>query len=99
MTVDPEKNIIKLLNQIEKKRLQDIQEIKKTLKSMNRRILEIANKIQEFEIILDAAEILEESREAQEERIDEYRKEWNPYDDEDFDIEDYEDYDDENDGY
>lgn len=64
-------------------------ELKKILKSIERKVDAIADKIQEFEIVFDAAEILEDQIEKQRE----YNTEWNPYDDEDFQIEDYEDYD------
>ena len=46
--------------------------------------------MQEFEIIFDAAEIIEDEID----RNQGYKTEWSPYDDEDFQIEDYEHYDD-----
>ena len=56
----------------------DISDIKKTLKIMERRVLDIANKVQEFEIIMDAADIIEEQIETEENK---YNTEWNPYED------------------
>ena len=44
--------------------------------------------IQEFEIVLDAAEVLESRLDEEEER---YNTEWNPEEDEDFNTEDYDD--------
>jgi|TARA_B100001094_G_scaffold318905_1_gene363017 hypothetical protein len=72
----------------------DISDIKKTLKIMERRVLDIANKVQEFEIIMDAADIIEEQIETEENK---YNTDWSPYDDEDFHGEYYSDDDD--DGY
>ena len=66
-------------------------DIKKTIKILERKIDIIIDKIQDFEVVLDAAEILEER--IAEEEID-YGQEWNPYDDEDFRPEEYENYDD-----
>lgn len=72
----------------------DILEIKKTLKNMDRQINEIMLKVQEFEIIMDAAELLEEHMEDEAEK---YNTEWNPYEEEGYEPEDYEQYDDEDD--
>ena len=66
-------------------------DIKKTIKILERKIDIIIDKIQDFEVVLDAAEILEER--IAEEEIN-YGQEWNPYDDEDFRPEEYENYDD-----
>lgn len=77
------------------KSAKDIFELKKTLKNMEKRILEISNKVQEFEIIMDAADIIEEQIETEENK---YNTDWNPYDDEDFRGEYYID-EDEDDGY
>lgn len=74
----------------------DISDIKKTLKIMERRVLDIANKVQEFEIIMDAADIIEEQIETEENK---YNTEWNPYEDDDFHGEYYSDDDDDDDGY
>ena len=52
---------------------------------------QISNKIQEFEIILDTAEALEEHLEEQEQQDEGYSTEWNPYEDEDYNSEGYED--------
>ena len=65
-------------------------DIKKTIKILERKIDIIIDKIQDFEVVLDAAEILEERIAAEE--ID-YGQEWDPYDDEDFNSEQYENYD------
>lgn len=65
-------------------------ELKKILKNIEKKLEIVSDKIQEFDVIFDAAEILEEEMDRQ----DEYNTEWNPYDDEDFKPEDYEDYDD-----
>lgn len=65
-------------------------ELKKILKNIEKKLEIVSDKIQEFEVIFDAAEILEEEMD----RRNEYNTEWNPYDDEDFQPEDYEDYDD-----
>jgi len=66
------------------------QELKKTLKNIEKKLNMIFDKIQDFEVVFDAAEIIED----QLEKHNEYNKEWSPYDDEDFHPEDYEDYDD-----
>ena len=80
-----------------KKELLDLKkenrDLKKILKGMERKINMIFDKIQEFEVVFDAAEIIEDELERQQE----YNTEWNPYDDEDFEPEDYEDYDDDGD--
>jgi len=68
-------------------------ELKRIIRNLERKINLVLDKIQEFEVVLDAAELLEE----QVERQNEYNTEWNPYDDEDFEPEDYEDYDDDGD--
>lgn len=91
-------DIKKLLNSIDDKvtKLDSKSEkeflaIKKTLKTLDQKIGNVLDKIQEFEIVLDAAEMLENHIEEEEER---YNTDWSPYDDEDFQSEDYEDYDD-----
>ena len=67
-------------------------EFKKILKTMERKVDLILDKIQEFEVVFDAAELIEEQIEKQNES--DYNSEWSPYDDEDFHPEDYENYDD-----
>jgi len=69
----------------------DNKDLKKIIKILERKIDIIIDKIQDFEIVLDAAEILEERIQQDSQ---EYNTEWNPYEDEDFNIEDYEDDDD-----
>ena len=77
-----------------KKSIQDIQkdnkDIKKILSKIERNLSLLVNKIQEFEIVFDAAEIIEEEIERQ---MEDYNTDWSPYDDEDFKPEEYEDYD------
>tara|TARA_B100001778_G_C18577646_1_gene625805 strand:+ start:1303 stop:1608 length:306 start_codon:yes stop_codon:yes gene_type:complete len=77
-----------------KKSIQDIQkdnrDIKKILSKIERNLSLLVNKIQEFEIVFDAAEIIEEEIERQ---IEDYNTDWSPYNDEDFQPEEYEDYD------
>ncbi len=63
-------------------------DIKKTLKKIDQKISNVLDKIQEFEIVLDAAEVLESRLDEEEER---YNTEWNPEEDEDFNTEDYDD--------
>ncbi len=70
-------------------------EFKKILKTMERKVDLILDKIQEFEVVFDAAELIEEQIERQNES--EYNSEWSPYDDEDFNPEDYENYDEDDD--
>ena len=67
-------------------------EIKKTLKALEKKVELLSDKMQEFEIIFDAAEIIEEELDNRENK-NRYNTEWNPYDDEDFHVEDYENYD------
>lgn len=76
---------------IDYKLSKDISEIKRILKSLDRKISIMTDKIQQFEIIMDAAELLEEHMEDEEEK---YKTEWSPYED-DNELEDYENYDDE----
>ena len=63
-------------------------EFKKILKTLCSKLDGINSKIAEFEIVFDAAEIIEEERE----EAEKYNTEWNPYDDEDFEPESYEQY-------
>ena len=69
----------------------EFSELKKILKKMDQKVNQISNKIQEFEIILDTAEALEEHLEEQEQQDEGYSAEWNPYEDEDYNPEGYED--------
>lgn len=86
-----------------KKELLSIQkenkDLKRIVKTLERKINLILDKIQEFEVVLDAADLLEEQIEKhdQAQKENEYNTDWNPYDDEDFHIEDYENYDDDDD--
>lgn len=89
--------VIKIINQISKdittmntSVIKEIVDIKKLFKSLDKRVSEIASKIQEFEVLMDAAELLEEQMEEEESK---YNTEWNPYDDDDYEPEDYENYD------
>jgi predicted PP-loop superfamily ATPase len=82
--------LVKDLQSIEIKQTKEFSDIKKVLKKMDQKLTQILEKIQEFEIIMDAAEMLEEHMEDR----DEYNTEWNPYDDEDYEPEEYENYDD-----
>ena len=72
-------------------------DLKKIIKTLERKINTILDKIQEFEVVLDAADLLEEQIEKHDQAQKEYNTDWNPYDDEDFHIEDYENYDDDED--
>ena len=75
----------------------DTSDLKNILHNLETKIDAVESKIQDFEIVFDAAEILEERQEEEENK---YNTEWNPYDDEDFQVEDYENYDDDDDdGY
>jgi hypothetical protein len=78
----------KEIKSLENKQSKEFSDIKKLLKKMDQKLGQILDKIQEFEIIMDAAEILEEHMEEKED----YNTEWNPYDDDDYETEDYEDY-------
>jgi chromosome segregation ATPase len=82
----------KEVHSIEYKLSKDISEIKRILKSLDRKMSIMADKIQQFEIIMDAAELLEEHMEDEEEK---YNTEWSPYED-DNEAEDYENYDKDN---
>lgn len=63
-------------------------DLKKDIKSLTKKIDIVLDKIQEFEIVFDAADIIEEHMENNDNN---YSTEWNPYEDEDFDIENYND--------
>jgi hypothetical protein len=84
----------KEIHQIEDKFSKDINDIKKLLKNLDKKVELVLNKIQEFEVIMDAAELIEEQMEEEE---DKYNTEWSPYEDEDFDGEAYENYNDDED--
>lgn len=85
----------KQIDKIENNYTKELADIKKILKNTQKKITDIATKIQEFEVILDAAELLEEQIEKQEE----YNTEWSPYEDEDYEAEEYEQYDDDEDEF
>lgn len=63
----------------------ELAEIRKLIKNTDSKIDAIMEKIQEFEIILDAAELFEQHMDNSE---SEYKKDWSPYD-EDYPIDDY----------
>ena len=89
---DVYKEIIKLskdIKELENKYTKEFSDLKKILKYMDRKLEEVSSKIQEFEIIMDAADIIEEHMEEEENK---YNTEWNPYDDDSYSPEDYEDY-------
>jgi len=93
--MDDADNIIKQINamqtQIDKKFLS----MEEVFEDLNKKMNLILNKVQEFEIVLDAAEIIEEHIEDQESQAkDIFNTDWTPYNDEDFGSEDYENYDD-----
>jgi hypothetical protein len=75
---------IKDVSSLDSKVSKEMADLKKLLKSLDKKISLILEKVQEFEIVMDAAEILEEHMEEEE---DKYNTEWNPYEDN----EDYED--------
>jgi hypothetical protein len=79
-TVKNAKDVSSLDSKVSK----EMADLKKLLKSLDKKISLILEKVQEFEIVMDAAEILEEHMEEEE---DKYNTEWNPYEDN----EDYED--------
>jgi hypothetical protein len=82
--------ISKEIQSLENKQSKEFSDIKKLLKKMDQKLGKILDKIQEFEIIMDAAEMLEEHMENKED----YNTEWNPYEDDDFETESYENYED-----
>lgn len=84
-------DIRKLLSKIDTQSKKEFDDIKKTIKLVNKKIADIYHKIQEFEIILDAAELIEDQME------DKYNTEWNPYDYEEYEAEQYEQYDEDED--
>jgi len=89
--------IIKLLTDSNKALLsisKENKEIKKILSGFESKLEILSAKIEEFEIIMDAAEIIEEHQ-MEEENM--YNTDWNPYDDEDYSPEYYEEYNEEDD--
>jgi hypothetical protein len=96
MAIDP---ITKAINENHKQLVilqKENKELKKILKTTERKVDLILDKIQEFEVVFDAAELIEEQIEKQNNES-EYNSEWSPYDDEDFNPEDYENYDEDDD--
>lgn len=79
--------ISKDIHQMETSHKKDISNIQTALKGLTRKVDEILAKIQEMEVIMDAAEFLEEHLDAADNEDDE----WSPYND-DYEPEDYEDY-------
>ena len=71
-----------------------IQKVLEILQNIQLKIDAIESKMAEFEIIFDAADIIEEHKEDEENK---YNTEWNPYDDEDFAVDEYENFDDDDD--
>jgi hypothetical protein len=69
---------IKDVSNLDSKVSKEMADLKKLLKSLDKKISLILEKVQEFEIVMDAAEILEEHMEEEE---DKYNTEWNPYED------------------
>jgi hypothetical protein len=69
---------IKDVSSLDSKVSKEMADLKKLLKSLDKKISLILEKVQEFEIVMDAAEILEEHMEEEE---DKYNTEWNPYED------------------
>jgi len=62
------------------KTTKNIEEIKRSIRILDQKISLILNKIQELEVIIDAAELIEDQMEDNE---DVYNTEWSPYDDQD----------------
>jgi hypothetical protein len=67
----------------------DIGDIKRAIKSLDAKMSLLIEKIQQLEVIMDAAEILEEYQDEEQEK---YNTEWSPYD-EDYEPEEYDNYD------
>lgn len=66
----------------------ELSEIKRILRGLDLKIQQMASKIQEFEVIMDAAELLEDHMN---DHDDEDNEGWNPYGDS-YEAEEYEDY-------
>lgn len=79
--------ISKDVHQIETTHKKDLDNIQKAIKGLTRKVDDILAKIQEMEVIMDAAEFLEEHLDA----ADNDDGEWSPYNEE-YEPEDYEDY-------
>lgn len=77
------------IRSIDEKLSKDITETKKILKNLDKKISAILEKIEEFEVIIDAAEILQSKIDEDE---DNDAEGWQPYND-DYQSEDYENYD------
>jgi hypothetical protein len=75
----------KQILKIEETNSRDLSELKKVVKFINRRLDEIAEKVKEFEVILDEPD-------EDEIQYDDDTDEWMPYDDEDYKAEEYEQY-------
>jgi hypothetical protein len=90
---DVHKEIIKTnkeLHSMEDKVCKDIQDIKKIIKNLDKKISTILHKIEEFEVVIDAAELLQSKIDDEEE--EDYDSGWRPYDNE-YEPEEYENYD------
>jgi hypothetical protein len=81
----------KEIHQMEDKFSKDMNDLKKLIKNLDKKVDLVLSKIQEFEIIMDAAELIEEQMDEEE---DKYNTEWNPYEDDDYEGENYENYND-----
>ena len=93
--MDNTDKIIKKLAESQLKTDKQLYNLQKILKNLEKKVNIIINKVQEFEIVLDAAELIEEHIEDQESQAkDIFNTDWTPYNDEDFQSEDYENYDD-----
>ena len=75
----------------------DNRELKIIIKNLEKKINLVLDKIQDFEVVFDAAELIEDQIEKQDKDKNKYNTEWNPYDDEDFEPENYENYDEDDD--
>lgn len=74
---------------LDNKTTKNIEEIKRSIRTLDKKVSLILDKIQELEVIIDAAELIEEQMEENE---DIYNTEWSPYE-ENYENEDYENYD------
>jgi|MDSZ01.3.fsa_nt_gb DNA anti-recombination protein RmuC len=93
--MDNTEKIINQINAIQAQIDKKFLSMEEVFEDLNKKINLILNKVQEFEIVLDAAEIIEEHIEDQESQAkDIFNTDWTPYNDEDFQSEDYENYDD-----
>jgi t-SNARE complex subunit (syntaxin) len=88
-TDDVFKEITKInkdIHQIDIKHQKDLENVLKSLKNLTKKVDDILSKIQELEVIMDAAEFLEEHLDAADED-----EGWNPYNNE-YEPEEFEDY-------